>query len=82
MIIFWSLANVEYLLVIWIYYKNNKCSNAIKHYLNWINLIIMVPFLSYQVHYCVGGVWWDTRRSYKNAVTNELFIELGMKLYE
>lgn len=30
---------------------------------------------------CGGGVYWNLGKTYKNAVTNELFIELGMKIY-
>jgi predicted alpha-1,6-mannanase (GH76 family) len=28
-----------------------------------------------------GGVWWNTRRDYKNAITNELFGLLAVRLY-
>lgn len=28
-----------------------------------------------------GGVWWDLSKTYKNAITNELYIELAMRLY-
>ena len=31
---------------------------------------------------CKGGVYWDTDKTYKNSVTNQLFIELGVKLYQ
>jgi len=37
---------------------------------------------NYSDIHCGGGVYWDLGRTYKNAVTNELFIELGVKLYE
>eukprot|EP01113_Clastostelium_recurvatum_P022464 TRINITY_DN2682_c0_g1_i2.p1 TRINITY_DN2682_c0_g1~~TRINITY_DN2682_c0_g1_i2.p1 ORF type:complete len:358 (-),score=28.40 TRINITY_DN2682_c0_g1_i2:87-1097(-) len=30
---------------------------------------------------CGGGVWWDRRRTYKNAITNELFLSMSTKLY-
>ena len=31
---------------------------------------------------CDGGVWWDLARSYKNAVTNELFLTVAIDLYQ
>jgi predicted alpha-1,6-mannanase (GH76 family) len=31
---------------------------------------------------CNGGVWWNRSRTYKNAITNELFLVLAASLYE
>ena len=31
---------------------------------------------------CKGGVWWNLARTYKNAITNELFLLLATSLYE
>lgn len=31
---------------------------------------------------CSGGVWWNLTRTYKNAITNELFLVLATLLYE
>ncbi|MCP1196481.1 glycoside hydrolase family 76 protein [Acetobacter senegalensis] len=29
---------------------------------------------------CGGGVWWDHARTYKNAITNELFLDVAARL--
>lgn len=31
--------------------------------------------------HCGGGVWWDRRRTYKNAITNELLLYASTRLY-
>jgi predicted alpha-1,6-mannanase (GH76 family) len=36
---------------------------------------------SYWDDHCDGGVWWRTDMTYKNAVTNELFIKLSAALH-
>jgi len=30
---------------------------------------------------CAGGVWWSKERSYKNAITNELFLTIAARLH-
>jgi len=31
---------------------------------------------------CNGGVWWSLEKTYKNAITNELFLAVAIRLYE
>lgn len=31
--------------------------------------------------HCAGGIWWDPKHSYKNAITNELLLTASTRLY-
>lgn len=31
---------------------------------------------------CGGGLWWTKKRDYKNAITNELFLEIAVRLHQ
>jgi predicted alpha-1,6-mannanase (GH76 family) len=36
---------------------------------------------SYHDAVCGGGLWWNARRHYKNAITNELFVKAASELH-
>lgn len=36
---------------------------------------------SWDSDFCSGGLWWNVERTYKNAITNELFIVFSTMLY-
>ena len=42
---------------------------------------IFATMTHYWDEVCNGGVWWNRSRTYKNAITNELFLVLATSLY-
>jgi len=53
--------------------KERSCLDAAK--------IIFDSMTTYWDDTCGGGVWWNFTRTYKNAITNELFLVLATQLY-
>lgn len=49
----------------------------------WDDYIIPVynKIVTYWDDTCGGGIWWDTGRTYKNAITNELWLTFVMLMY-
>jgi predicted alpha-1,6-mannanase (GH76 family) len=43
---------------------------------------VFSQLITYWDEVCHGGVWWDLKRTYKNAITNELFLMLATILYQ
>jgi len=50
-------------------------------YLNLAELVLK-DMAKYWDDTCKGGVWWNRVRTYKNAITNELFFALAAALYQ
>ncbi|KAF5348748.1 hypothetical protein D9758_006833 [Tetrapyrgos nigripes] len=57
-------------------YKINRGISNANAYFNAANTIYNIIAGQYD-NQCGGGVWWSTAHTYKNAVTNELFLLLS-----
>lgn len=66
----WALAWVKAYDV----FKNNT-------YLQMARIIFQDMTRGWDESVCNGGVWWDKKKTYKNAIPNELFMSLATKLY-
>lgn len=49
--------------------------------LEWASANFARIVTTYWDDHCGGGLWWDRKRTYKNAITNELLLHASTQLY-
>jgi len=50
-------------------------------YLNLAKSIFADMAGGWDTGFCGGGIWWDKKHTYKNAIANELFLAVAMRLH-
>ena len=60
-----------------------KASDIYKNatYLQLSRVIFQDMIRGWNDKVCSGGIWWDKKNSYKNAIPNELLLSLATRLY-
>ncbi|KAI0773562.1 glycoside hydrolase family 76 protein [Fomes fomentarius] len=61
-------------------YRINRGQNAAPYY-NSAKIVYDIIAAEWDTSRCGGGMWWSTAHTYKNAVTNELFLFISASAY-